>query len=144
MVSPTVRMEPMGIGESAKQSVIEPPAIVYQTVVGIGTLIKQVFTGKASKAEVSGPIGIVKETAEQAKRGPAWLLYWLGALSAYLGAFNLMPFPALDGGRLMFLGVEAVSRRRPDAKVEARVHALGLLVLLSVIALVTFFDIRAR
>ena len=47
-------------------------------------------------------------------------------LSAYLGGFNLLPVPALDGGRLIFLFFEAVSRRKPDAKIEARVHALGL------------------
>ena len=65
-------------------------------------------------------------------------------LSAYLGAFNLLPFPALDGGRLLFLGAEAVSRRKPDAKLEARVHAIGLLMLLTLIAFVTYADVIAE
>jgi regulator of sigma E protease len=65
-------------------------------------------------------------------------------LSAYLGAFNLLPFPALDGGRLLFLGAEAVSRRRPDAKLEAQVHAVGLLMLLTLIAVVTFADVMNK
>jgi regulator of sigma E protease len=65
-------------------------------------------------------------------------------LSAYLGAFNLLPFPALDGGRLIFLGAEAVSRRKPDAKIEARVHAVGLLMLLTLIGFVTYADLISK
>ena len=68
----------------------------------------------------------------------------LGAISAYLGGFNLLPFPALDGGRLLFLGFEAASRRKPDAKVEARVHAIGLLMMLTLIAIVTYTDIMPK
>ena len=138
-VSPVTKTVPVTVGEAAKLSVIEPPLVVYGTVRGIIRLI----TGK-EKAEVSGPVGIVKETAKQAESGPGALLHFLGALSAYLGAFNLLPFPALDGGRLMFLGIEAASRRKPDAKVEARVHALGLLVLLGVIAFVTYLDFMPK
>ena len=71
-------------------------------------------------------------------------LHFLGVLSAYLGGFNLLPIPALDGGRLMFLGYEAVTRRRADARIEAHVHALGLVMLLTLIAVVTVFDIRGH
>jgi regulator of sigma E protease len=85
-----------------------------------------------------------EETAKQAKLGPGVYLQFLGMLSAYLGAFNLLPFPALDGGRLLFLGAEAVSRRKPDAKLEARVHAVGLLMLLTLIAFVTYADVVAK
>ena len=68
-------------------------------------------------------------------------MWLLGILSAYLGAFNLLPFPALDGGRLAFLGYEAVTRQRPNAQVEAKVHFLGLIMLLTLIAVVTVFDV---
>ena len=143
LISPMSRSVKVGVGEAAKLSVIGPPIVVYDTVRGIADLIKGLITGK-EKAEVSGPVGIVKETAKQAALGPDRLLKFLGALSAYLGAFNLLPFPALDGGRLLFLGIEAASRRRPDAKLEARVHALGLLVLLGVIAFVTYLDFMPK
>ena len=110
-------VEPVGVGEAARMSVIAPPVFVYENV---------------------------KETAKQARTGPGVLLQFLGMLSAYLGAFNLLPFPALDGGRLLFLGAEAVSRRRPDAKLEARVHAIGLLMLLTLIAFVTYADVISK
>ena len=58
-------------------------------------------------------------------------------MSAYLGGFNLLPFPALDGARLGFLSYEAVTRRKPDAKVEAQVHFVGLLMLLALLFVVS-------
>jgi regulator of sigma E protease len=132
-------VEPVGLREAAKMSVIAPPLFVYENVRAIG----RVLAGK-EKLQVNGPVGIVKETAKQARTGPGVLLQFLGMLSAYLGAFNLLPFPALDGGRLLFLGVEAVSRRKPDAKLEARVHAVGLLMLLTLIAFVTYADVISK
>jgi regulator of sigma E protease len=129
-------IEPVGFVEAAKMSVIAPPLFVYENVRVLG----DVLAGK-EKLQVNGPVGIVRETAKQARTGPGVLLRFLGMLSAYLGAFNLLPFPALDGGRLLFLGAEAVSRRKPDAKIEARVHAVGLLMLLTLIAFVTYADV---
>jgi regulator of sigma E protease len=138
-VRPHTHMEPVGLAEAGKLSVIAPPLFVYENVREIGRVI-----ARRGPLDVSGPVGIVKETAKQAQNGPGWLLQFLGMLSAYLGAFNLLPIPALDGGRLLFLGAEAVSRRRPDAKLEARVHAIGLLMLLTLIMLVTWRDVFPR
>jgi regulator of sigma E protease len=138
-VRPPTHTEPIGLLSAAKISVIAPPEFVYENVVAIG----RVLVGK-DKLTVSGPLGIVKETAKQARMGPGQLLQFLGMLSAYLGAFNLLPFPALDGGRLLFLGMEAVSRRKPNAKVEGHVHAIGLLMLLTLIAFVTYADAIAK
>jgi regulator of sigma E protease len=63
------------------------------------------------------------------------------AISVALGLFNLLPFPALDGGRLVFLGYELITRRRPNERIEAVVHAVGLIFLLGVILLVTLRDV---
>jgi regulator of sigma E protease len=78
------------------------------------------------------------------KRGFADYVGLLGALSAYLAGFNLLPIPALDGGRLMFLGYEAATRKRPNARIEAHVHAVGLFLLLTLVAAVTLFSDVAR
>jgi regulator of sigma E protease len=127
---------PVGAAEAAVLSVKEPPKVVYALVKGLARMI----AGK-EKPELSGPVGIVKETAAAAKEGADTYLKLLGLLSAYLGGFNLLPFPALDGGRLLFLGFEAASRRRADAKIEAKVHAIGLLMFLTLIAFVTYTEI---
>jgi regulator of sigma E protease len=131
---------PAKMGEALKYAVKEPAEIVVGTMVNIG----QMLTGK-QKPELSGPVGIVRETARFARDGAAPFLWILGVISAYLGAFNLLPIPALDGGRLMFLAYEATTRRRPDPKVEAQVHAVGLIMMLALVVLVTVVvDIPGR
>jgi regulator of sigma E protease len=135
-IKPAVKRVSVSVGEAAKIAAIEPPLVVYRSGKGIVNWIR----GR-EKGELAGPVGIVKETAKYAEEGAGSLLFFLGALSAYLGAFNLLPFPALDGGRLLFLAIEAVSRRKPDAKLEAKVHAVGLLMLLGIIAFVTYTEL---
>jgi len=122
-------------GEAAKLAVTTPPAVVRNLVVGLGKWI----SGKVD-AELGGPGMIVKESARAVKRGVTEWLFLLGALSAYLGAFNLIPFPALDGGRLMFLGYELATKRKPNARVEAHIHVVGLMMLLGLVLYVTIFN----
>jgi regulator of sigma E protease len=138
-VSPVSMVPAMSFKEASIESVVHPAKVVEALVVGLGRII----TGR-DRPEVTGPVGIVKETSKAAERGSADYLYMLGLLSAYLGGFNLLPFPALDGGRLMFLCYEAVTRRRPNARVEAHVHAIGLIMLLMLIAVISVFDIRGN
>lgn len=130
---------PVGFKEAVVVSVKLPAQVVEQFVVAMG----RILTGK-DRPQLTGPVGIVRETKKAAERSWTDYLELLGILSAYLGGFNLVPFPALDGGRLMFLGYEAVTRRRPNARIEAHVHALGLLMLLTLIAVVSVFDITAK
>jgi regulator of sigma E protease len=134
-IGPYAYTKRVTVGEAAKLSVIEPPQIVAELVKGLARMV----TGK-EKPELSGPVGITREMAKAVRSGPGPAFELLGALSAYLGGFNLLPVPALDGGRLIFLFFEAIARRKPDAKIEARVHALGLLMMLTLIAFVTYFD----
>jgi len=128
-----VQRVPVTTGEATKLALTKPAIVVRDLVVGLG----QYITGKA-EGELAGPAGIVRETARAAESGWTDLLYFLGALSAYLGAFNLIPFPALDGARLMFLGYEATTRRRPNARIEAHIHAIGFVMMIGLMIYVTF------
>lgn len=92
--------------------------------------------------EVKGPPGIVKIIGEQIQHGWVHGLELLAVLSVYLGLFNLLPFPALDGGRLVFLGYELATRRRPNPRIEALVHMAGFVVLFLVMIVVLFNDIK--
>jgi regulator of sigma E protease len=136
LVGQPLKIEPVSVGQAAILSVKKPPKVVYELVKGLARMI----AGK-EKPELSGPVGIVREVGNAAKDGPHTYLMLLGLLSAYLGGFNLLPFPALDGGRLLFLGFEAASRRKADAKIEAKVHAIGLLMFLTLIAFVTYTEV---
>jgi len=129
----------VGMKEALVLSLVEPAKVVYGTINGL----VRWASGK-EKAELSGPVGIVKETAGAVRSGAGDTFKFLGALSAYLGGFNLLPFPALDGGRLLFLMIEGASRRKPDAKIEARVHAVGLLMMLTLIAIVTWTEVMPK
>jgi regulator of sigma E protease len=105
----------------------------------IGQGLYRVITGE-EKGEVSGAVGITAEIKRAFEIGWVSLLELLMVLNVYLGMFNLFPLPALDGGRLVFLGYEMVTRRRANPKIEATVHMVGILVLLVVMVLVTYKD----
>ena len=93
-----------------------------------------------STADPGGPKRML-ETLKQAKDESIRVLFELmAALSVYLAIFNLLPLPALDGGRLVFLLYELVTRRRANAKIEAMVHMGGIMVLLVAMVLVTLRD----
>jgi regulator of sigma E protease len=135
-IAPVHKQVPVGFRDSVVRS-IERPAIVVQTLVeSLGRMI----VGR-EKPQLTGPVGIVREAKRAAERSFTEYFTLLAILSAYLGGFNLLPFPALDGGRLAFLAYEAVTRRKPNARVEAQVHAVGLLMLLALIFVVSSKEI---
>lgn len=111
---------------------------VDQTVLIMGGLY-DVVTGKA-KAELGGPVRIVEEFSAAFDSGFVEGIELLMVLSVYLALINLFPLPALDGGRLVFLGYEMITRRRANPKIEATVHMVGVLFLFVVMVLVTYKD----
>lgn len=132
LIGSYVELQPVTAREAAALSVTEPAIVVYRSL----SVIARAITGK-EKPELTGPVGIGKELAAAAKAGIHQYLKLLGGLSAALGAFNLLPIPALDGGRLLFLMFEATARRKADAKVEAVIHAIGVLMFLTLLLVVT-------
>lgn len=139
-VSPaSTRREPVAATEAVSISIAQPARVVYNLVVGLG----RILTGR-DKVRLAGPIGIGQEIGKAAKRGLDNYLAILASFSAYLGGFNLLPMPALDGGRLMFLLYEGASRRKPNGRVEAHIHAIGLLMFLALMVVVSVFDIRGQ
>jgi len=101
-----------------------------------------VIEEREKMAETAGKQTLEVIAGNAADRGMDEYLEFLGMLSAYLGGFNLLPLPALDGGRLVFLAYEAVTRRRANARVEAGIHFVGLVMLLTLLAVVTVFDFK--
>ncbi|MBY0010063.1 RIP metalloprotease RseP [Paenibacillus typhae] len=91
--------------------------------------------------EVSGPVGTFQMTGQIAMQGIDYLTYWAAILSLYLGIFNLLPIPALDGSRLVFLGVEALRGKPVDPNREGMVHFVGFALLFLVMIAVTYNDI---
>lgn len=113
--------------------------------------LKQLFTGGASMEDLSGPVGIVSTMTEvgaaAATARDAWsqIFYFAALLAVNLSVMNMLPIPALDGGRIFFLLVDAVSlllfKRRVPEKYQAAVNAAGFMVLMGFMLLVTFQDV---
>lgn len=110
-------------------------------VMGIGTLVVQIVTTGAVPGEVAGPVGIAQLTGQVVAVGPLAVLSLLSLLSLNLAILNLLPFPGLDGGRLFFIVIEAVTRRKVHPKFESYAHTIGYVILIALIILITFHDI---
>jgi regulator of sigma E protease len=88
-----------------------------------------------------GPVGIATMTGQVAQTGAPNLLQFAAFLSINLAILNLLPFPALDGGRLLFVAIEAVRGRRIDPRKEGIVHFIGMAILLTFIVIISYHDI---
>lgn len=108
----------------------------------IFVMVGKLVTGQFSIDALSGPVGIYKSTDEVAKSGIYYLMKWAGILSINLGIMNLLPIPALDGGRLMFFAVEAVRGKPIDRQKEGMVHFIGFALLMLLMLVVTWNDIQ--
>jgi regulator of sigma E protease len=126
--------------------------ILKHTVCRAGSTIKMVWdsllnlvSGRYGLDNVSGPVGITETIGEAAKSavetGSAPFLYVISIIAMNLGVFNLLPLPALDGGRLLFLLIELVRGKPVDQKFETAVHTAGILLLFGLMILITFKDI---
>ncbi|MFQ5827093.1 MAG: RIP metalloprotease [Dehalococcoidia bacterium] len=117
------------------------PSQYWQMLAAIKDGIASIVTGRESPAVV-GIVGIAQVTGQIAERGVSPLLVWASFLSINLAIINLFPIPALDGGRLVFVALEALRRgKRISPKREGMVHLIGFAVLIALILLVSYYDI---
>lgn len=104
--------------------------------------VVEIFTGQINLKYLSGPVGIAKVVG-QANTGYGFL-YLLVFISLNLGIVNLLPIPPLDGGKLVFILIEGISRKKPNPKIEMYLQLAGMCLLLALMVFVTFNDITRR
>jgi len=109
---------------------------------GVGHLLGSLLTKREVPGEIAGPVGMAQIISVYAELGWRYLLQVLASISLNLALINALPFPALDGGRLVFVVWEAVTHRRVSPKWEGRFHQAGMALLLLLILLITFQDIK--
>jgi len=137
MTSVQLRYPPVqAVGEAGKETV-RLTGLIFNA---IGGLFAQIFTTATLPDDIGGPVAIAKETFYRSTDFIA-LLNFAAMLSITLAVFNILPIPALDGGRLLFLIIEGIIRRRPSPKFEATIHAAGFVALMGLIVLITWKDI---
>lgn len=114
----------------------------YEWTKRIFTILGTLVTGSFSIDDLSGPVGIYKATETVAQSGVYNLMHWAAILSINLGIMNLLPLPALDGGRLLFFLFEAIRGKPVDKQKEGMVHFVGIMLLMVLMVVVTWNDIQ--
>lgn len=115
--------------------------IVVSTVHGFYTLIRDSLMGRGNLSAVTGPIGIVGVVGDAAEFGFIYLLSFTALISINLAVINLIPFPALDGGRLLFLLIEKIKGSRIKPKIANTVNFVGFALLMILMVVITYHDI---
>ena len=124
---------------------------VINVVRNVRLSLTMMITGQAGLKDMTGPVGIVQMMSDTANASPTTLdailnmLYFGGFIAINLAVMNLLPIPALDGGRVLGLlltcGIEAITKKKLDAKYEGYVHGVGMILLLALMAVILFKDI---
>lgn len=127
--------------QSVWESMKYAGTMIKAITVGLFTFIGDVFTGTAKFSDVTGPLGIAKEVGDAAHRGFQDLILLTAFISLNLGVINLLPFPALDGGRVLFVIIEAIIRRPIPMKWANIVNTIGFILLMGLMVVVTFKDV---
>jgi regulator of sigma E protease len=126
----------------------QAPIEGFKTVINITYLILMAFVGLIANlirgsggADISGPIGVAVFANRALDMGWIYLLQFTALISINLAVINILPFPALDGGRILFLIIEKIRRKPNNQKIEAIVHNIGFSLLMLLIVLITYKDI---
>jgi regulator of sigma E protease len=145
---------PMGIVISQSQSIKKYPWYMapiegvkeaiketWLILTGLGSLVFALVTKGTIPSDIAGPVGIAQLTGKVVEIGPYAILSFVSLLSLNLAIINILPIPALDGGRLFFILVEAVTRKKVNSTFENYAHMIGMIILLLLIGLITLHDI---
>ncbi len=127
----------MAIYEGAHYTVV----LTKETAIALYGFVANIFKGQADFSDVAGPIGIVGIVGNAAELGFTYLLMIMAIISINLGIINLIPFPALDGGRILFVAIEGVVRRRIPVKFFNIVNTVGFALLMALMVAVTYKDV---
>ena len=135
-VSPRVGRSQRSLGQALSASVTTTVAQSGAILVALGRLVTS-----PSDVEVGGPPKIVRELKESAQRGVLDFIWLIAGLTVMFGLLNVLPVPALDGSKLLILGVEAVARRSVPARFQLAIHGVGFMLLLALMVVVSVSDI---
>ena len=141
--------------ESGRAKIGIKPEIKHNVIAGFGAgvkntgkmtvmmydTIRQLITGDVSVKELSGPVGIVYAVNDTAKAGVIYVVYLSALLSLNLAIMNMLPLPALDGGRLLFLLIRKITGKRVTDEMEGKIHFIGIVLLMLLMVFVTWNDI---
>lgn len=132
----------LGFGKAVYEGLHSTLLLTKLTAEAFWQFLVGIFSGHPDLASVSGPVGIVGQVGDAAKLGLAYLLSFAALISINLSIINLFPFPALDGGRLLFVIIETITRKRVPPKIFNLVNTVGFALLIILMILITIRDVR--
>lgn len=138
----TIGTVKLGFGRAIVEGFKSTVVLTGLTAKALGHFLKDAFVGQADFSTVTGPVGIVGMVGDEVALGFVYLLSFAAMISINLSIINLVPFPALDGGRLLFVVIEAIIRRPIPHKVANALNTVGFALLILLMILVTVRDIR--
>jgi regulator of sigma E protease len=138
----TVKYKKVGVVQATKESFLVSKAMTQQ-VLGLISRALTLRLTEVDKSSIGGPVKIAQRAGQAARDGLIENIILAIGLSMNLGLMNLLPLPALDGGRIMFLGYELVARRPFNPRWEGVVHAAGMAMLLTFMLFITLRDVNA-
>lgn len=115
--------------------------ICKTTIIGISNLIVEAVRGKADLSQVAGPVGIVGLVGDASRLGFAYLITFTALISINLAIINLVPFPALDGGRILVVAIEGITRKKINVKAIHTINTIGFFLLIALMVIITYRDV---
>ena len=115
--------------------------IAYATIYGIGDLVGKAIKGNPDISQIAGPVGIISLVGDATKLGFVYLLTFTALISINLAIINLLPFPALDGGRIIFVIIESITKRPINPKIAGSLNTVGFALLILLMLIITYRDI---
>ncbi|MFQ5454057.1 MAG: RIP metalloprotease RseP [Candidatus Zixiibacteriota bacterium] len=126
-----------GLGEAVSKGFVTTHIIVWETM----KFIKKVVTGQVSSKMIGGPLFIAQQSGKEVRKGASSLFFFMALLSVNLAVLNVLPIPVLDGGHLVFLGLEKIKGSPLSIKARMAAQQVGIILLLGLILIVTYNDI---
>lgn len=137
----TVGIVQFGFFRSFYEGALVTGDLLREVAMGLWGFIKQAFLGQADLTAITGPVGIAGLVGEARVLGLVYLLSFMAFISINLAVINLLPIPALDGGRLLFLAIEGIVRRPIPVRITRALNAAGFVLLILLMVVITYRDI---
>lgn len=137
----TLGTVPLSIGQSISEGTALTWTLISVTAVGLGNFFWHIFTLSVNLSQVAGPVGIAGAVGTAASHGIGNLFFLMAIISVNLAIINLLPIPALDGGRLLFVLIEALIRRPIPARITNTINTISFSLLILLMVVITIHDV---
>jgi regulator of sigma E protease len=136
-IAPEIAYRPAGMGDAVSRGW----HFCAGTTAGIVAFLKGLSTGESSVSQLSGPLGVARLSGESAREGSGAFLFFIAYISVSIAFLNILPFPALDGGHVLYVVIETIIRRPIPTRIKLYIQQVGMALLILLVLFVSYHDI---